>query len=138
MASTASPVSSAPSIDPAVAPRGDRSEVEARIPEFGDLSGESAAPSAGGSSLDNLLDVACTVTAELGRIKLPIAEVLKFNVGSVVELDRLVSQPVDILVQGVLIARGEVVVVNDRFAIRIQEIVDVKKRNALAAHAKPQ
>ncbi|MFO0966566.1 MAG: flagellar motor switch protein FliN [Gemmataceae bacterium] len=103
-----------------------RPEIEARVPEFADLG--PAAANAPAGSLENLLDVTCTVTAELGRTRLAIADVLKLNVGSIVELDRLVSQPVDILVQGVLLARGEVVVVNDRFAIRIQEIIDARKR----------
>jgi flagellar motor switch protein FliN/FliY len=102
-------------------------EVEARIPEFAELGG-AAAPADAAGSLDHLLDVSCTVTAELGRLKMSIGEVLKLNGGSILELDRLVSEPVDIMVQGVLLAHGEVVVVNNHFAVRIKEIVDVKKR----------
>jgi flagellar motor switch protein FliN len=106
-------------------------DLDVRIPEFADLSpanaGEPTGQGPGG--IHHLLDVACTVTAELGRIKLSIGEVLKLNVGSVLELNRLISEPVDVLVQGVLLARGEVVVVNDRFAIRIKEIVDARKRS---------
>jgi flagellar motor switch protein FliN/FliY len=78
-------------------------------------------------SLNQLLDVAVRVTAELGRATLSIGEILKLGPGSVVELDRSISEPVDLLVQGVPFARGEVVVVEDRFAIRIQEIVDPKQ-----------
>lgn len=101
-------------------------EIEARVPEFAELAGNAAAHGAG--SLDQLLDVSCTVTAELGRLHLAIRDVLKLNIGSILELDRLVSEPVDVIVQGVRLARGEVVVVNDHFAVRIKEIVDPKKR----------
>jgi flagellar motor switch protein FliN/FliY len=100
--------------------------VEARIPDFGELVPQANAGTNG--SLDNLLDVNCTVTAELGRLQLAIGEVLKLHLGSVLELDRLITDPVDIVVQGVRLARGEVVVVNDHFAIRIKEIIDPKKR----------
>lgn len=96
--------------------------VVARVADFPDLSG-AGSPSALGS-LSSLLDVTVTVTAELGRVRLPIGGILKLGVGSVVEMDRPVAEPVDLLVQGTLLARGEVVVVDDRFAIRIKEIVD--------------
>ena len=111
------------------APR--KPDVEARVPEFADLGAPSTKGAATGS-LDNLLDVTCTVTAELGRRKLSIGEVLKLNVGAILELDRAVSEPVDVMVQGVLLARGEVVVVDDRFAIRVKEIIDAKRRDAAA------
>ena len=100
--------------------------VEATVPEFAELRPGRAEGEPG--SLQNLLDVTVTVTAELGRVTLPISEVLKIGVGSVLELHRAVSEPVDLLVQGVRFARGEVVVVDDRFAIRIHEIIDPKKR----------
>jgi flagellar motor switch protein FliN len=80
------------------------------------------------NSLDHLLDANVTVTAELGRVRRSIGEVLKVGVGAVIELDRLVSEPVDLLVQGVPLARGEVVVVGDHFAVRITELADMKKR----------
>lgn len=101
-------------------------EIEARFPEFAEMEGH--APPGPPGSLDSLLDVTVTVSAELGRITLPISEVLKLGLGSVLELNRAVSEPVDLIVQGVKLARGEVVVVEDRFAIRIQEILDPKKR----------
>lgn len=88
-----------------------------------------AAPQSGGSAaLDNLLNVSVSVTAELGRATTSIGQLLKLNVGSIVELERLVSEPVELVAQGVRLARGEVVVVEDRFAIRIQEIVEPRKR----------
>lgn len=108
--------------------REETAKLEARVPEFEDVPPSPGAASPAPGSLNHLLDVSCTVTAELGRIRLPLAEVLKFGTGTVLELDRLVSQPVDVLVQDVLVARGEVVVVNDRFAIRILEIVEGKNR----------
>src|SRR5437879_1154431 len=66
----------------------------------------------GNASLDSLLEVTVTVTAELGRVSLSIADLLKLNTGAVLELQRLVSEPVDLMVQGVRLARGEVVVVD--------------------------
>jgi flagellar motor switch protein FliN len=116
-----------PGAAPETKPRlASKNEIEARVPEFAELA--QAAPADGAGSLDHLLDVNCTVTAELGRVRMSIGEVLKLSVGSILELDRLISEPVDILVQGVLLARGEVVVVNNHFAVRVKEIVDVKKR----------
>src|SRR5437879_5438423 len=88
----------------AARPEPTQAEVVAQIAEFAELSPSSAGPQV--SSLNSLLDVKVTVTVELGRTVLPIAEVLKLNVGSVVELDRLVSEPVDVMVQGVRLARG--------------------------------
>ena len=68
-----------------------------------------------------------SITAELGRATLAVGEVLKLGVGSVVRLDRTLAEPVDLFVQGVRLAQGEVVVVEDCFAIRIKEIVPSKK-----------
>lgn len=104
----------------------DRSAVSAKSADFVELDPQPSTGSA--AALDNLLDVAVVVTAELGRTTTSIGQLLKLNVGSVVELERLISDPVDLMAQGVRLARGEVVVVDDRFAIRIQEIVDPRKR----------
>jgi flagellar motor switch protein FliN len=103
------------------------SDVVARVADFAELTASPGSPGAG--SLDRLLDVTVTVTAELGRVTLSIGDVLKLGVGSVLELSRAVSEPVDLMVQGVRLGRGEVVVVDDRFAIRIKEISDPKKRS---------
>lgn len=101
-------------------------DVVARVADFAEL----PATNQNGASapLERLLDVSVSVTAELGRATLAIADVLKLTAGSVVELDRAVSEPVSLMVQGVRLARGEVVIVNDHFAIRIKEIADPKKR----------
>lgn len=73
-------------------------------------------------TLSRFFDVTVTVSVELGRVTLPIGELVKLGKGSVIELDRDVDQPVDLVAQGVRLARGEVIVVNDRYAIRIDEI----------------
>jgi flagellar motor switch protein FliN/FliY len=75
-----------------------------------------------GGTLSRFFDVTVTVSVELGRVTLPIGELVKLGKGSVIELDRDVDQPVDLVAQGVRLARGEVIVVNDRYAIRIDEI----------------
>lgn len=98
--------------------------VVARVADLPELDPKPDA--AGAGSLNQLLDVAVSVTAEVGRVTLSIGDILKLGNGSVVGLDRAVSEPIDLLVQGVPFARGEVVVVDDRFAIRICEIVDPK------------
>jgi flagellar motor switch protein FliN/FliY len=104
-------------------PRGD---VVARVADFAQQA--ASAPSGAAAPLDRLLDVTVTVTAELGRVTLPISAVLNLNINSVLELNRGVAEPVDLMVQGVPLARGEVVVVDDCFAVRIKEIAEPKKR----------
>ena len=63
------------------------------------------------------------VTVELGRAKLSVAEILSLTIGSVIELDRLAGSPVDVLVNGTLIARGEVVVIDEEFGVRVSEVL---------------
>lgn len=122
-----------PSDDPRMADEGrapatePAPDVVARVASFAELTGKAGEPGAGG--LEGLHDVNVTVAAELGRVTLTIGEVLKLGVGSVLELHRSISEPVDLMVQGVRLARGEVVVVDDRFAIRIKEIAEPKKRH---------
>lgn len=100
-------------------------EVAAKAVDFAELSPKLSG--AGAGPLERLLDVKVAVTVELGRATTTIGQVLEMGVGSVLELDRAVSEPVDLMAQGVRLARGEVVVVNDRFAIRIKEIAEPKK-----------
>lgn len=87
-------------------------------------------PAGGGDShaIDLLLDVTMSVTVELGRNSLSVEEVLALGPGSVVELNKLAGEPVDVLVNGRLIARGEVVVVDENFGVRVTEIASPKKR----------
>lgn len=74
--------------------------------------------------LERFAEVNIEISVEIGRVTMPIGELLKLGEGAVVELNRAVSEPVDVMAQGVRIASGEVVVVDDRFAVRITEIVN--------------
>jgi len=103
-------------------------QVEARAPEFEPVGGEESGSE--GIGIDPLLDVTVTVAVELGRRRLPLADVAKLGPGAIVELNRNVAEPVELVAQGVPIARGEVVVIDDRFAIRITEIIDPKRRSS--------
>lgn len=80
--------------------------------------------------LDLLLDVPMEITVELGRSRMTIQELLALSPGSVIELDKLAGEPLDILVNDRLIARGEAVVVNDKFGIRITDIISRSERIA--------
>ena len=82
------------------------------------------------SAIDLLLDVTLQVTVELGRARMKIGEILGLRNGSVIELDRLAGEPADILINGTLIAKGEVVVVDEKFGVRIIEVVSRAKRIA--------
>ena len=82
----------------------------------------------GGTNLELLLDVSLRVSVELGRTDLAIKDVLALGPGSVVELDKLAGEPVDILVNDRLIAKGEVVVVDENFGVRVTDIVSPQKR----------
>jgi flagellar motor switch protein FliN/FliY len=101
---------------------------EVRVPAFADLSGGSAGASAPGG-LDLLMDVPLKISVELGRTKLSVREVLDLQSGAVVELDRMAGDPVDVLVNDKLMARGEVVVVDDKFGIRITEILTPARKS---------
>lgn len=81
-------------------------------------------------SLKTLENIKVRVTVEVGRTELTIKELLRLNEGSVIELDRLAGDPLDILVNGTIIATGEVVVAGERFGIRFGEIVDPEQRMA--------
>ncbi|MDB4756292.1 flagellar motor switch protein FliN [Mariniblastus sp.] len=94
--------------------------VQAHAPQFANLVGTNGDSSSG--SISRFLDVSVQVSAELGNIKMPIGEILQLDEGSVIELNRSLSEPVDLVAQGIRIARGEVVVIDDCFAIRIKEI----------------
>ncbi len=74
-------------------------------------------------NLDLLMNVSLGVSAELGRCTLRVSDVLKLGKGSLVELDRLAGGPIDVLVNNRLVARGEVVAIDDRFGVRITEVI---------------
>ena len=79
-------------------------------------------------NLDNLLDIPLKVTVELGRTNRPIKEILELSAGSIVELDKLAGEPVDILVNQKLIAQGEVVVIDENFGVRVTDIISKTDR----------
>ncbi|AEB86510.1 flagellar motor switch protein FliN [Alicycliphilus denitrificans] len=99
----------------------------------GPLSGEPARAFAGGGDapvqdINMVLDIPVQLSVELGRTKVPIKYILQLAQGSVVELDALAGEPMDVLVNGYLIAQGEVVVVNDKFGIRLTDVVTPSER----------
>ena len=106
---------------PAAAPAGPGAEI------FPELSGSGAA---GGlaKDIDFILDIPVLLTVELGRTKIAIKNLLQLAQGSVVELDGLAGEPMDVLVNGCLIAQGEVVVVNDKFGVRLTDIITPAER----------
>jgi flagellar motor switch protein FliN len=97
---------------------------------FTNFSGSQAPGLAGGAGNDinMILDIPVQLTVELGRTRIPIKHILQLAQGSVVELDALAGEPMDVLVNGFLIAQGEVVVVNDKFGIRLTDIVTPSER----------
>lgn len=97
--------------------------------QFQDL--RTDARTAGQSSdinMDVILDIPVTISMEIGRTMINIRHLLQLNQGSVVELDRLAGEPMDVLVNGTLIAHGEVVVVNDKFGIRLTDVISPAER----------
>lgn len=92
-----------------------------------------AAPSAANAQaplqdINRVLDIPVQLTVELGRKKVPIKHVLQLGQGSIVELDTLAGEPMDVLVNGYLVAQGEVVVVNNKFGIRLTDVVTPSER----------
>ena len=96
---------------------------------FANFAPTAAGAAAGaGNDINMILDIPVQLTVELGRTKIPIKNILQLAQGSVVELDALAGEPMDVLVNGYLIAQGEVVVVNDKFGIRLTDIVTPSER----------
>ena len=86
------------------------------------------APLTGEVNLDVILDVPVTLSMEVGRTRIPIRNLLQLNQGSVVELDRAAGEPLDVFVNGTLVAHGEVVVVNEKFGIRLTDVISPSER----------
>lgn len=82
----------------------------------------------GDVNLDVILEVPVTLSLEVGRTRIPIRNLLQLNQGSVVELDRAAGDPLDVFVNGTLVAHGEVVIVNDKFGIRLTDVVSPAER----------
>ena len=95
--------------------------------ELEDLADE---PQGGGETpdLESILDIPVVLSIEIGRTKISIRNLLQLNQGSVVELDRLAGEPLDVMVNGTLIAHGEVVVVNERFGVRLTDVISAQER----------
>jgi flagellar motor switch protein FliN/FliY len=100
---------------------------EVRAAEFDNLQ-EDGAPAGKDVNLDVILDVPVTLSMEVGRTRMPIRNLLQLNPGSVVELDRAAGEPLDVFVNGTLIAHGEVVVVNEKFGIRLTDVISPAER----------
>ncbi len=85
-------------------------------------------PVEGEVKLDVVLDIPVTIAMEIGRTRISIRNLLQLNQGSIVELDRLAGEPMDVLVNGTLVAHGEVVVVNEKFGIRLTDVISPADR----------
>lgn len=96
---------------------------------FNDTGGAaSAAAGSAANNLDVILDIPVMLSMEIGRTSITIQELLQLARGSVVELDRMAGEPLDVLVNGTLVARGEVVVVNDKFGVRLSDVISPAER----------
>ncbi len=95
---------------------------------FQNLEDRSTPAANGDVNLDVILDVPVTLSLEVGRARIPIRSLLQLNQGSVVELDRAAGEPLDVYANGTLIAHGEVVVVNEKFGIRLTDVVSPAER----------
>ncbi len=87
-----------------------------------------ARPAETPANLESILDIPVTLSVQIGSTRLSIRNLLQLNEGSVVELDRLAGEPLDVLVNGTLVAHGEVVVVNEKFGIRLTDVVSARER----------
>ena len=106
-------------------------EVKAAIFQEVEKQHEKKASSANSSedlNLDVILDVPVTLSMEIGRTQINIRNLLQLNQGSVIELERAAGEPLDVYVNGTLIAQGEVVVVNERFGVRLTDVISVSER----------
>ncbi len=103
---------------------------QAKVAEFQDLTDESKAPRPDSirRELDFILDIPLDVSAELGRTRLLINELLQLGQGSVVELNKLAGEPLEVYVNGKMVARGEAVVINEKFGIRLTDIISPIER----------
>ncbi|AQS38892.1 flagellar motor switch protein FliN [Shewanella psychrophila] len=102
---------------------------EAEAVELDELTDESQPLTAeDAAKLDTIMDIPVTISMEVGRSFISIRNLLQLNQGSVVELDRVAGEPLDVMVNGTLIAHGEVVVVNDKFGIRLTDVISQTER----------
>ncbi|AUG04898.1 flagellar motor switch protein FliN [Pseudomonas sp. 09C 129] len=101
-----------------------------RLPmeEFGSVPKNNEPVTLDGPNLDVILDIPVSISMEVGSTDINIRNLLQLNQGSVIELDRLAGEPLDVLVNGTLIAHGEVVVVNEKFGIRLTDVISPSER----------
>ncbi|MDD2236703.1 MAG: flagellar motor switch protein FliN [Kiritimatiellae bacterium] len=99
-----------------------------RLPSFDNLPGQSGSEPAKDINLDMILDIPVDVHVEVGHTRVKVQEILRLDVGSVVELNRVAGHPADIIVNGKLIGQGDVVVVNENFGIRVTKLVGLEER----------
>ncbi|MGY4815903.1 flagellar motor switch protein FliN [Pseudomonas chlororaphis subsp. piscium] len=110
--------------DAASAPASNRLPME----EFGSVPKSNEPVTLDGPNLDVILDIPVSISMEVGSTDINIRNLLQLNQGSVIELDRLAGEPLDVLVNGTLIAHGEVVVVNEKFGIRLTDVISPSER----------
>lgn len=125
--------SPSPSSSPSQSPKTSTNDLEVSpkkntTPVFEELSGSNSPGTHVNDDLDMILDIPVQITVELGRTRIAIKNLLQLAQGSVVELDGMAGEPMDVLVNGCLIAQGEVVVVNERFGIRLTDIITPSER----------
>lgn len=100
----------------------------APMEEFGSMPKVNLPVNLDGPNLDVILDIPVSISMEVGNTDITIRNLLQLNQGSVIELDRLAGEPLDVLVNGTLIAHGEVVVVNEKFGIRLTDVISPSER----------
>jgi flagellar motor switch protein FliN/FliY len=103
-------------------------EAEAESLGFEEFDNDPTAGKANSPELDLILDIPVTISMEVGSTAITIRNLLQLNQGSVIELDRLAGEPLNVLVNGTLIAHGEVVVVNEKFGIRMTDVISAAER----------
>ncbi|GAB5380713.1 MAG: hypothetical protein Alis3KO_21000 [Aliiglaciecola sp.] len=103
-------------------------DLDVSVAELDELSEDQPITAQEKKKLDTILDIPVTISMEVGRSHISIRNLLQLNQGSVVELDRVAGEPLDVLVNGTLIAHGEVVVVNDKFGIRLTDVISQIER----------
>ena len=101
---------------------------DVQVAELDELTDDAPITQEEKKKLDTILDIPVTISMEVGRSQISIRNLLQLNQGSVVEIDRVAGEPLDVLVNGTLIAHGEVVVVNDKFGIRLTDVISQIER----------
>jgi flagellar motor switch protein FliN/FliY len=113
--------------EPTMTPEGGGAQTD-DLPEFTGFAAPGSASAGQNPDLDMILDIPVRLAMEVGNTSISIRSLLQLGQGSVIELDRLAGEPLDVLVNGTLIAHGEVVVVNDKFGIRMTDVISPSER----------